>query len=190
MDAEKGSLGRARTLRLCLIAAGSMINVAGSDIALFMGIPIYLNSIGTVICAVRYGPSAGMIAGAAGALICGVTTDIYSLYYLPVQIIAGGAAGLIFRKYRPGEGNSIRRIIISAAAIAIPVSLVSAVITAFVFGGVTSSESSVLVQILHNAAGMGLVASVFTVQFITDFANCLISVWAAFEVQRRMPRGL
>ena len=131
-----------------------MINVAGSDIALFMGIPIYLNSIGTVICAVRYGPSAGMIAGAAGALICGVTTDIYSLYYLPVQIIAGGAAGLIFRKYRPGEGNSIRRIIISAAAIAIPVSLVSAVITAFVFGGVTSSESSVLVQILHNAAGM------------------------------------
>lgn len=56
-----------------------------------------------------------------------------------------------------------------------PGTAVSAVITAFLFGGVTSSGSSILVILLHKL-GMNLVTSVFVVQALTDYLDRLLAV--------------
>ena len=50
-----------------------------------------------------------------------------------------------------------------------------ACITAYVFGGVTSSGSSILVTLLHKL-GLNMVASAFVVQIVTDYADRLISI--------------
>lgn len=53
--------------------------------------------------------------------------------------------------------------------------IISACITAYVFGGVTSSGSSILVTLLHKL-GLNMVASAFVVQIVTDYADRLISI--------------
>ena len=54
--------------------------------------------------------------------------------------------------------------------ISIQGTLVSSSITAIVFGGITSSGSTLLVQLFHHL-GLGLTASVCMVQGLTDYAD-------------------
>ena len=83
------------------------------------------------------GPFYGMIPGIVSNLIGGVTTDIYALYYLPVQMITGCMAGFVFRKIPPHGGKDLGKILFGAGMISIPGTLVSSSITAIVFGGIT-----------------------------------------------------
>lgn len=83
------------TNKLCILALCSVINLIGGQIALLLRLPIYLDSFGTVFAAAVMGPFYGMIPGIVSNLIGGVTTDIYALYYLPVQMITGCMAGFV-----------------------------------------------------------------------------------------------
>mgnify|MGYP000326581294 CR=1 FL=1 len=46
---------------LCVIAFCVVINIVGGQIALFARLPIYLDSIGTVLAAAVFGPVYGML---------------------------------------------------------------------------------------------------------------------------------
>ena len=152
------------TNKLCLLALCSVINLIGGHIALLFRLPVYLDSLGTVFAAALMGPLSGMIPGIISNLIGGVTTDIYALYYLPVQMITGGIAGLLFQKISFHERKRLIKILLGAGTV------ISSSITAIVFGGITSSGSTLLVQLLHHL-GLGLTASVCIVQGLTDYAD-------------------
>ena len=124
------------TNKLCILALCSVINLIGGQIALLLRLPIYLDSFGTVFAAAVMGPFYGMIPGIVSNLIGGVTTDIYALYYLPVQMITGCMAGFVFRKMPPHDGKDLGKILFGAGMISIPGTLVSSSITAIVFGGI------------------------------------------------------
>ena len=158
------------TNKLCILALCAVINLIGAQIALLLRLPVYLDSLGTVFAAAMMGPLYGMIPGIISNLVGGVTTDIYALYYLPVQMITGGIAGLVFQKISFRDRKSFVKILLGAGIISIPGTVVSSSITAIVFGGVTSSGSTLLVQLLHHL-GLGLTASVCVVQGLTDYAD-------------------
>ena len=158
------------TNKLCLLALCSVINLIGGHIALLFRLPVYLDSLGTVFAAALMGPLSGMIPGIISNLIGGVTTDIYALYYLPVQMITGGIAGLLFQKISFHERKRLIKILLGAGIISIPGTVISSSITAIVFGGITSSGSTLVVQLLHHL-GLGLTASVCIVQGLTDYAD-------------------
>ena len=95
-----------------------------------------------------------------------MTSDVYAFYYIPVQLVIGLVAGLVFRRLRPShtagsrsESLSLRsmgwKLFPAALVISLPGTVVSSTITAVVFGGITSSGSTVLVQLLHSL-GMNL----------------------------------
>ena len=154
------------TNKLCLLALCSVINLIGGHIALLFRLPVYLDSLGTVFAAALMGPLSGMIPGIISNLIGGVTTDIYALYYLPVQMITG----LLFQKISFHERKRLIKILLGAGIVSIPGTVISSSITAIVFGGITSSGSTLLVQLLHHL-GLGLTASVCIVQGLTDYAD-------------------
>lgn len=158
------------TNKLCILALCAVINLIGAQIALLLRLPVYLDSLGTVFAAAMMGPLYGMIPGIISNLVGGVTTDIYALYYLPVQMITGGIAGLVFQKISLRDRKSFVKILLGAGIISIPGTVVSSSITAIVFGGITSSGSTLLVQLLHHL-GLGLTASVCVVQGLTDYAD-------------------
>ena len=141
-----------------------------SYIALCLKLPVYLDSIGTILAGGLLGPLYGAAAGLGSGLISGIIADVYSFYYIPVAVITGLLSGLLFKKSL-FKGP---KMLLGTAALTVPGTIVSASITAFLFGGITSSGSSLLVQLFRHL-GFSLVASSFAVQIITDYADRLIS---------------
>ena len=169
-----------RTLKLTTLALCGVINILGGTIALLLRLPVYLDSIGTILAAALFGPAAGLVPGLISGLISGMTSDVYAFYYIPVQLVIGLVAGLVFRRLRPShtaESLSLRsmgwKLFPAALVISLPGTVVSSTITAVVFGGITSSGSTVLVQLLHSL-GMNLTLSVCVVQALTDFVDRMI----------------
>lgn len=169
--------------KITLIALAIVINIVGSYIALGFHLPIYLDSIGTIMTAILLGPFYGLFPGVLSALITGMTSDIYALYYMPVGVVLGIVTGLIFQK------NKTNKLFVKAFCISVPASLISACITATIFGGITSSGSTMLVQLLAKTP-LGLTLSCLVVQFFTDYFDRLLSLWLVFSVIKKLPDSL
>lgn len=167
--------------RLCLVAMAVAVNVVGGQIALLLRLPVYLDSIGTILTGALLGPLYGMLPSLVSGICMGVTTDIYSLYFAPAGMATGLLAGLVFEKMAV-KG---RWIFPAVFFITLPGTVLSAVISAGLFGGVTSSGSTVLVQLLSKTP-LGMVGSVIAVQILTDYLDRLISVFLVCAVLNAM----
>ena len=177
------------TLRLCMIAMAVCINVAGGQLALMLRLPIYLDSIGTILIGAWMGPFYGMLPNMISGVLMGFTTDIYSLYFAPVGMITGFMAGIVAKQMHGlvfEKQVKKLQIIIGALFITIPGTMVSSVINAVLFGGVTSSGSSILVQILSRTP-LGLTGSIFVVQIFTDYLDRVISLALVVMVLQMLP---
>lgn len=177
--------------QLCLAAMAAGLNVAGGQLALMLRLPVYLDSIGTIFTGAFLGPWFGMVPSLLSGIIMGVTTDIYSLYFAPVGMVTGFMAGVVWRKMSLEKGASFLkgRLWLLALAVAVPGTLVSSVICAAVFGGITSSGSAVLVQLLARTP-LGMTASIFVVQIVTDYLDRAVSMAATAYMLKFLPFAL
>jgi len=173
------------TYRICMIAFAIVINLIGGEIALLLHLPIYLDSIGTILVAALYGPLFGMLPHVFSGLLMGMTSDIYAFYYAPVGIVLGLLCGIVWRKKTPKAWW----LFVAALIVSVPTSLVSACITAYLFGGITSSGSAVLVQLLAKTP-LGLTLSCFIVQLFTEYADRLISFFLVTELLHKLPESI
>lgn len=171
--------------KICIIALAVVINYIGGQIALLLKLPIYLDSIGTFITAALLGPIWGMLPNFLSGLILGLTIDVYSLYYAPVGILLGFVTGLVCHNGMPKKFM----IFPAAVVITLPTSIISALITAHLFGGITSSGSSIIVQLLTKS-GLGLTLSCFIIQFLTDYVDRIISLFVASKVIKLLPSDI
>lgn len=176
-------LGKISVHKITLIALAIVINIVGSYIALVLHLPIYLDSMGTIMTAILLGPFYGLFPGVLSALVTGMTSDIYAFYYMPVGIVLGVMTGFVFQK------NKSNKLFVKSFCISVPASLISACITANVFGGITSSGSTMLVQLLAKTP-LGLTLSCLIVQFFTDYFDRLLSLWLVFSVIKKLPDSL
>ncbi|MGG5462631.1 ECF transporter S component [Clostridium sp. B9] len=174
-----------KSLKISIVGIGIALNIIGAFIALNLRLPIYLDSLGTIMAGFVLGPVYGVITGVLGSLTSGITFDIYSLYFAPVQIFTGFFAGYFFKK---GLMNG-KKIFLSVLIMTLFVSFTGAVITAYLFGGVTSSGSSYIIVILNNL-GVNPVVSAFITQFLTDYADKLIACLIMVQVVRRLPKNI
>lgn len=174
--------------QICILGFATALNVVGANIALVLRLPIYLDSLGTVLAAMLLGPVYGTLPGILSGVISGCTSDIYSFYYLPVQIVLGILTGLLYQKIRPNT-KQIWRLFFMAFCISLPGTVVSSFITAAVFGGITSSGSSILVQLLHTG-GLSMTASVCVVQAITDYLDRVVVLFCAVVLYAILPDSL
>lgn len=171
--------------KICAVAIAVAINFVGGQIALALKLPIYLDSIGTFFIGAVLGPVYGMIPNLLSGVIAGVTTDIYSLYYAPVGMIVGLMAGLVCKKKTPKKAW----ILLAALIVTIPGTILSSSITAFLFGGITSSGSTILVQLLEKTP-LSLTASCFIVQFATDYLDRVIGLFLALKLVKVLPNSI
>lgn len=172
---------------MVFIAIAAIINMIGSEIALIFKLPIlYLDTLGTWTVAIILGPLYGMIPGFISGCIAGITTDVYSFFYIPVQLITGFMAGILINRYNM---NNKFNIPLCALLVTIPGTLVSALITDILFGGITSSGSGILVQFFHHYFGLGLTLSVFITQFISDFIDRVVMLTVALLVVYKIPNS-
>lgn len=155
-----------------VMTIGITLNVIGALIAMTFSIPFYMDSIGTILVAGLLGPKYAILTGVLGSLTSSFTFDIYSFYYAPVQLLTGFFAGILYHTaWLQGKKTPIGSLLVG-----IPTSIASAMITAYLFGGLTAGSSSAFVFLFHNL-GLNLVVSIFVVQILTDYTDKLLAVY-------------
>ena len=174
-----------KSLKLTIMGIGIALNIIGAFIALNLRLPIYLDSIGTIMVGFVLGPVYGMATGVLGIVVSGITFDIYSLYFAPVQIFTGFFAGYFYEK---GLMKG-KKLFLSVFVMTLFVSFTGACLTAYIFGGITSSGSSYIIVILNNL-GVNPVVSAFITQFLTDYCDKLVAVLIMLQVVIRLPKNI
>ena len=174
--------------QICFLALFVVLNFVGGQLALMLRLPIYLDSIGTFLTGALLGPWFGMVPSLLNGVIMGMTVDIYSLYFAPTGMIIGFMSGLVFRWWKKNQAGPAQMIRIFAAAllISLPGTVASALTCGVLFGGVTSSGSTILVQLLSKTP-LGLTGSIIAVQIVTDYLDRVISLFVVLAFLKVLP---
>ena len=175
-----------KTKSLVIMAAAVAINIVGSKIALLLNLPIFLDSIGTILAAITLGPIAGGLVALVGGLINGVLGDIYAIYFSVSGIIMGVIAGLLFHKKKLTFVSNLWKTFL----VVLPASLISACIETFLFGGITSAVvTTFIVQALAQTA-LKLFGGAFLTQLVTDYIDKLIAVVLVTVCVKHLPKEM
>lgn len=176
---------RNNTFKLIIMAMAVVINIVGAFVAATLKLPIFIDTIGTFLSAFLFGPISGMLTGIVTALINGLTFDPYSLYFMPVQLVIGIVAGVCYKK-NLFKGKYLVLGILITTVIG---SIVASIISAFVFGGITSSGTSFIVMYLKEA-GVNIVTSIFSTQIIFDLVDKAITVLLVLSLIKSLPNNI
>ncbi len=168
------------TVTLVLIPVAIAINVVIGQIVVLLKLPVYLDSIGTVLVAILAGPWAGALTGTLSNVIWGIAIDPNALPWFPVALLIGLTAGICanFGWFKTWWGVLLTGLIVSIVA-----AIASAFINVALYGGITASGSSFLTAYLL-ASGRGVVESVLATNFIFEpidkVATCFLA-WAVVK---------
>lgn len=159
------------TKKITILALCIAMNMVGSWIGLVIKLPVYLDSIGTVMAGFCFSPVFGILAGVITALV-NTISDPVALYFMPTQIIVGFTAG--YFKFLKRE-DFLSKFYLTPA-MSIPAAISSALIATYLFGTVTTAGSSYIVQALRAIMDISDFVIVLGVQIITDYLDKLLSI--------------
>lgn len=181
------------TMTWVLIPVAIAINLTIGQIVLVLKLPVYLDSIGTVLVGVICGPWAGALTGALSNIIAGFILDPGWLPWFPVAAAIGATAGVManisfFKNWW--------KVVVTGFVIAIVATIVGTPISIAVFGGISASGSSIITAFLLET-GRSLLASVLTTNFISEPLDKISTSLLAFAIidglstryLARFPRG-
>ncbi|HHV32400.1 ECF transporter S component [Caproiciproducens sp. LBM24188] len=124
------------TASLVLIPAAVGINYIGKLFAGALKLPLWLDSIGTILAACLAGPIVGALCGAINNIIYGFTLDPVSFIYALSQVGIGIVAGVLAYK---GKMKGLVGSIITGLIIACVATVVSTPINIAMYGGQTGN---------------------------------------------------
>ena len=176
---------KTNTFKITIMSIAAVLNIIGAFIAVALKLPIFIDTIGTFLSAFLFGPIGGMLTGIVTSLINGLTFDPYSLYFIPVQVIIGLMAGICYKR-NLFKGKFL---ILGITITTVMGSLMASLISAFVFGGITSSGTSFIVMYLKEA-GVNIVASIFSTQILFDLVDKGITVLLVLTILKAVPTNI
>jgi energy-coupling factor transport system substrate-specific component len=175
------------TMTWVLIPVAIAINVVIGEIVVFLKLPVYLDSIGTVLVAVLCGPWAGALTGTLSNTIWGLLIDPNALPWWPVALFIGFVAGWCARG---GLFKSWWKVAIAGFLVALTAALVSTPIAVYIYGGITASGSSFLTAYLLQTGQSLLPAVLITNNVVEPFDKISTSLLAFAIIQGLSTRFL
>lgn len=172
------------TITLALMAVGIVLNIALGQVVSLLKLPIFLDSIGTVIVALLAGPWAGGLTGLLTNLIWGMISDPVAAAFAPVAMIIGIVAGLC-AKY--GLFKTWWQAIISGVIISLALSVVAIPIRVYMFGGVTGSGAD-FITAYFLAAGQSLFGSVLITVIADNLVDKIATALLAWGIVQGLPK--
>jgi energy-coupling factor transport system substrate-specific component len=162
------------------------LNLTAGQITAALKIPLYLDSIGTVLVAVLVGPWSAVICGSAANLLAAAFGNPSMIFFIPVVVVIGAFTGLLARK---GWFNKWYLVIIGGILQGVLAALVSAPISAYVFGGVMMAGTDFLV-LYFRSVGNTLLDSVIFQGLASDPADKVTSYLIVFFLTKNLPQRL
>ncbi|MGL6311044.1 ECF transporter S component [Aeromonas veronii] len=178
------SVSKLSSYNLAFIVICIAINMVAGQAASMLKLPIFLDSIGTVLCAILAGPWMAIATGLLTNLLWGLLTGPIAAAFAPVAMMIGLSAGLLARA---GWFNNLPKVVVSSVVITLALTLVAIPIRSYLFGGATGSGADFVVAYLH-AMGSDLQESVAVTVLGTNLLDKLLTVLIAWGLVRRLPQ--
>jgi energy-coupling factor transport system substrate-specific component len=173
------------TMTWVLIPVAIAINIAVGQIVVLLKLPVFLDSIGTVLVGIICGPWAGALTGALSNTIWGLFNPD-SLPWWPVAFFIGLVAGLCANA---GLFKNWWKVILSGFLIALTAAIVSTPIAVYLYGGITASGSSFITAYLLQT-GQGLWSAVVSTSFLTEPVDKITTAMLAFAIVQGLSKRL
>lgn len=152
---------------MVLMALAVAINLALGFIAQRLNIPlVFLDTIGTILIAVLFGPVAGLWVGLVTNLVLGVIVSPDNFYFAPISMIVGLVTGLIASRFK----FSVPLAIVNGLILAIIVPIVATPIIIWVYGGANGRWTDGVIAWLR-ASGNTLFSSVYIERVISNLVD-------------------
>jgi len=169
-------------LTIFLIPIGIAVNFVGGQLAVLLKLPVYLDSIGTIVT--------GALCGVWPGVIVAVLTQLINSISLPT-LLPYGIIGIAFAFIssffaRKGMFSTFPKAIASGLIIALVSTCMAVPITAILYNGFVGTGASVIVTALM-AAGWGVVPATFVSELSTEVMDKLIVLIICFFIIKSIP---
>lgn len=174
-----GTLPALPARTIAIIPVALVLNIVVGEVIGSIGVPLYIDSVGTILVAALAGRIAGIATGTLSSVVWGLINPA-ALPFAAVSAATGYLAGLAIEK---GAFKSWWRVIVAGAIIGIISGMLAAPVAAFVYGGTAGLGTGAVVSAFREA-GNSLLASVTLQSFISDpldKALVFLIVWAAMK---------
>ncbi|WP_336659120.1 histidine kinase [Leucobacter sp. USHLN153] len=158
----------------------------GQIVGTLTPIPLYLDSLGSVIVGVLAGPAAGALTGVLGNVIWGVTINPTVIAFTAGAAFVGAAAGWAARL---GAFRAAWWAVIAGLIVGVPGGALGAPVAAFLFGGGLGVGTGSIVATLQ-AAGLEMLGATTAQSLASDTADKAIIFLIAFLVLRALPKRI
>jgi len=166
------------TMTWVLIPVAIAINVVMGEIVVQLKLPVYLDSIGTVLVGALCGPWAGALTGLLSNIIWGLAIDPNAFPWFPVAFFIGLVSGFCAQG---GLFKSWWKVIVTGFLVAITAALVSTPISVYLYGGITASGSSFITAYLLQT-GQGMLSAVLSTGFLVEPVDKITTSMLAFAI--------
>jgi len=172
------------TISLVLIPAAVGINYIGKLFAQFLRLPLWLDSIGTVLASILAGPIIGAISGGVNNIIYGLTVDPVSFMYAITSIAIGLVAGLMAYK---GFINSFKKAFITGLIVGIVAAIISTPINISLWEGATGNVwgDALLAFLLSKDVPLWLAS--FLDEIVVDVPDKIAVVLVSYIIYKTLP---
>ncbi|TMJ05538.1 MAG: ECF transporter S component [Alphaproteobacteria bacterium] len=187
------------TPRLVAIALCAALNFAIGNIVYLIKLPIYLDSIGTILCALLIFPdrsaaiACAFIAGFIGIILSGLIINPFLPWFamtvLAIALVSALLTGLAtptFRARPPAVPAFAGKVVLCGVITGIVSAVVSAPVVVYLFGGVTGSGSAFVVAFFLKT-GQQLMNSALLSGFATEPIDKTLQVLLAALLYRATP---
>lgn len=179
-----GAKPKIQRLVLFLIPIGIAINFVGGSIARLLRLPMWLDSIGTIVVAALCGAIPGAAVGLVSNILNSIT-DPVTVFYAIVNIL------FAFIAYWCSKNKvflSFWKTMLSVFVFALIGGGISAVITWVVYGFELGGGNSAIFAIpLYNIIGLPEFVAQFIAEVLTDILDKLVTLLAVFFVLQAIP---
>ena len=172
---------------LLLILGGILINVVGAKLALFFRLPLFLDSIGTVLAAVLGGYMPGIAVGFLTNVLNGLS-DFTTSYYSSISVLIA-----ICSAWQAGKGSFRRvpQLFLTAIILALIGGGLGSILTWFLYGGgIGEGISAPIARAVYATGKLSLFLSQFIADLLIDLVDKLFTVLVAAFVFHLLPEHL
>ncbi|MGA3244224.1 MAG: ECF transporter S component [Bacteroidota bacterium] len=162
------------------------LNLTAGQITAALKIPLYLDSIGTILVAVLVGPWSAVICGSAANLLAAALGNPSMIFFIPVVVVIGAFTGFLARR---GWFRKWYLVAIGGVLQGILAAIASAPISAYLFSGVMMAGTDFLV-LYFRSVGNTILNSVLYQGLTSDPADKLVSYFIVFFLVKNLPQRL
>ena len=166
-----------------MIPVALVLNIVVGQIIGSVGIPLYLDSTGTVLVAALAGPWAGIATGVLSSLVW----SAFNPSVLPFAATSAAVGGLAGVAIKHGALKNVATVLLSGAVIGIVVGMLAAPVAAFVYGGTAGVGTGAVVSLLREM-GHSLLQSVTLQSFISDPLDKALVMLLVWLVLKSLPK--